>query len=855
MQVIKLYPEVPKLAVELARPVDIDHSCRLCPMHRHFNKTICMSADGEPGGLLVVSDYPGSAEDGAGRPFVGDSGKIVRGLVSEFWQGPVVYDNAVKCRPNDEKGMHESAPSACRGYLAAILQETKPKRILALGSRALEGLLGRKLQPMKVRKGYAWTSTGVPIFFSFNAVNALHNRHLRKAFREDMQWALTGSPKFGPMWHASAQVVETEADALVAEKELMASEWFSIDCETAGHQFQAFQMVTTALFPAFKDHGFVWSPEAMRLPGPRAALKRLVESKRGKTGNNLKFDLTSAVLDLGAKPRALRGDNRLLRKVMQADGDGSLDVMAEMVGMGGHKEEAQRALDLACAQVRKIGNDKVSKQIALFTREMGFLLPEVYDTIRPKEEEPKAFAYGMLPRDVLLRYVCRDALTSRMLQEWGEDELENDAKPIQRAWHTIVRPAAEAVRQVEEWGIFVDRQAISGFQMYLKQRQDELLAKMAPWGLIDPGNPTACIEVLFNKLKLPVLRRTEKKQTPATDGDTMELLAARTKHPLPNLITEFKSYQKLQSNYAVGMERFITRDSRIHPDLLLDGAESGRLSCQNPNLQNIPRDADSAEGKMARDCFTASPGCKLLSADYSQLELRIAAALSGDPEMRKIFEDNLDFHQRTAEFIAPIVWKIKPEEVKKMHRSAAKAFNFGILYGMGDDGIAARAGCTVDEAAKIRQAVLGKFAKLAEFTDSCLRYAKNYGYCWTWWDGERARRRPLWDIADRDSLRRSVAEHSSWNTPIQGTGSDFCLMSLTAVVQWIHDDAVPAKLVLPVHDSLLLDVREDCLDEVAFHVHRIMTQWPSNGVPIGVDMDVGDAWGSMKKYDTSKLAA
>jgi len=868
VETIRLFKDVPKQAAELAYPMDIDHGCRRCALHKHNNHTTCMNADGEPGGLLVISDWPGQAEDASGRPLIGETGKIVRQLIAEMWDGPVVYDNAVKCYPrfDDEskgsKEANEKAVSACRGYLAGVIQEAQPERILCLGGRAIEGVLGRKLQPMKTRQGYAWLSTGVPVFYTFNAVNALRNRHLRKFLREDMDFALRGTPKFGPMWHATAQVVETEADALEAERVLMQAEWFSLDAETAGHQHQAHQMLCCALFPAFKDHGFVWSPDAMRAPGPRAVLKRLFQSRKGKTGNNIKFDFTSAKLDLGAEPRGLLGDNRLMRKVMMADGDGSLEVMAEMVGMGGHKGEAQAALEVAIQQVRKIGNDRVARQINLIPRDTGFMLPEVYDSIMPNEEEPKAFAYGMLPREVLLRYVCRDALTSRMLHEWSEEELDRDAEGVQRAWHIIVKPAAEAIRRVEDWGIYVDRNAISQFEMYLKQKQEELLNKMAPWGLTDPGNPHAVGAVLFDKLKLPGGTKTPKSGQWATDEETLGRVAERTKHVLPNLVVDFKSFQKLQSNYATGMQRFITPDSRIHPDLMLDGAESGRASCKDPNLQNIPRDGDSIEGKMARDCFTASPGCKLISLDYSQLELRIAAALSGDAEMRKIFEMGGDFHHRTAEFLAPLIWKIPPEKwaamtakEQKPYRSAAKAFNFGILYGMSDKGIAARGGTTEEEAIKIRNAVLGKFFKLKEFCDSCLRYSKNHGHCWTWWDGKRARRRPLWEIGSPDGERRSVAEHSSWNTPIQGTGSDFCLMSLTAAVNWILEDAVPAKLVLPVHDSLLLDVREDCVDEVAFQVHRIMTSWNCNGVPVQVDVETGHSWGSMQKYDAAKLAA
>lgn len=872
MERLKLFNAPPRQAVETEFPQDLHRGCNRCPMHRRPGlHTPCMPADGEGGGLLVVSDYPGESEDRSGRPLIGPSGQVLRALVSELWKGPVVYDNAVKCSPGAINVYHEDAPDQCRTYLAAILRDAQPKRILALGARAMEGLLGRKLPPFSVRRGYAYLSTGVPILFSFNTVGALRNRHLRRFVREDLTWALKDQPMFGPAWGATAEVVVTLDDALEAERRLRASPWFSYDVETAGEAHDALQILAAALYPQGSQEGFVWSPEAMGSPGPREVLGRLVgDARLGKTGNNLKYDFTASTLDLGVRAVGLHGDNRLMRKLVDADADGDLETMGELVGMGGHKEEMRESLDLAIKRVQKTFKARHSTQLSLLdaSSERGFMREDVWNKMLeyPHIDEPKAFAYGLVPRETLMRYVCRDSLTSRMLQEWSEAQMANDSPAITRTWRTIVKPAAEAVRQVEEWGIAVDRHAIENFQRYLQQRKAELLVKMQQWGSFDPSNPHEVGRLLFDQLKLPGGTRTAKSGQWATDAETLERVAASTRHLLPNLIVESKTYDKMMSNYALGMQRYIRADGRIHPHLLLDGTRSGRLSCQSPNLQNIPRDGDSAEGKMARDCFVASKDHLLVSLDYSQLELRIAAALSGDEEMLKIFHEGGDFHQRTAEFIAPIVWRIDPKSLPdastpagakawKKYRSAAKAFNFGILYGMSDEGIAARAGCSVQEAARIREAVLGKFAKLAAWIQKVLRYAKQHGICWTWWDGQNARRRPLWEIDDPDGLRRATAEHSSWNTPIQGTGSDFCLMSLTGVVNWIHEDAVPAKLVLPVHDSLLLDTHQDAVEEVIHQAHRIMTSWNANGVPISVDVETGHSWGSLQRYDTSRLAA
>jgi DNA polymerase-1 len=224
--------------------------------------------------------------------------------------------------------------------------------------------------------------------------------------------------------------------------------------------------------------------------------------------------------------------------------------------------------------------------------------------------------------------------------------------------------------------------------------------------------------------------------------------------------------------------------------------------------------------------------------------------LSGDALMKDIFVRGEDYHMRTAQMVSPQAWGIPPAQVTEAHRSAAKAINFGILYGMSDEGLAETIGCDTDQAVRIKGAIFGKFTKLAAWIKAQLEYARRNGCTWTWWDGEKARRRQLWQIADQDGERRSRAEHGSWNSSIQGTAADYCTASLASVAQWILDECIPAKLILAVHDSLILEVEHDCLDEVAKKVRSIMIGWPTlHHVPLDVDMKIGPSWGSLLKYE------
>jgi DNA polymerase-1 len=215
--------------------------------------------------------------------------------------------------------------------------------------------------------------------------------------------------------------------------------------------------------------------------------------------------------------------------------------------------------------------------------------------------------------------------------------------------------------------------------------------------------------------------------------------------------------------------------------------------------------------------------------------------------MTQIFVDGLDYHQRTAEMVSLQAWGVHPSAVTSAHRKAAKIINFRTLYGGGDAANAKEIGCTTAEAARVREAIFGKFTKLASFIQACRNRALKTGFAWTWWNGEDFRRRSLYRVADPDDEMRTVHEHASWNTPIQGTASDFCLASLVEIVNWIKDDCVPARVVMTVHDSIVLEVDEGAVREVYEQVRRIMQSWPANGVPLVADMEIGRSWGSMEE--------
>lgn len=871
MRRVQLYPEPPKLAVELERPSPaLTSDCRDCTLGARA-RSVCIRAEGKPGDIFIVSDYPGSQEDSSGRPFQGETGYFLRRLIKDYCADrPVVLDNAIKCAAAG--GDTEAAVAACRKHLALVFQQAQPKRILAMGRHAILGVTGRSLPPFHVRRGYAWTSTGVPVFFFMNPVNALRNRFVRNWFEADFKWAVNATPPIPPMFNAVTNMVETSEDAELACAELRKSPWFAFDCEWAGTPFSAYQTVDLSIFAKDSTEGWTWDIDALRSNAVKAPLAKLMlDASVKKVGQWIQRDTLAVLMELGVEVRGIHSDVRLRRKLLTDDADANLELMAELVGMGGHKEEMQDEQEKARLVVRRYGKENISAQAALFPRDSNGLRGDVIASIRP-ECEADQFSYGFLPPLIRARYCGRDALATANLETVLSQRFTEEPPAITKMWNAVVRPAADAIRHVEAWGVKIDQTAIDNFAKYLLGLKAEVEARINQHaraaGMKREFRDSSQYvgELLFKRLKLPPAHMTKSGKEPSTDEEALEKIKHR--HPAVLDIVEYRRLAKLDGTYATGMKKHIRGDGRIHPSILLDGTRTGRPSCQSPNCQNIPRDKDSAEGKMARDVFVASDGWSLLEFDYNQLELRVAAMLSRDPAMLQIFREGGDFHRRTAEFIAPIVWGIKECKnalcgkpfhpwcgVEDKHRTGAKTFNFGVIYGMSIGGIAERAHCSVAEAQKIQDAILGKFKLLATWIEESLRYAKKHGECWTWWDGENARRRSLWQIADDDGLARSVAEHSSWNTKVQGTGSEYLVASLVETVNWVRDDAVPARVCLPVHDSLLLEVRDDAIDETAYQVHRIMTSHRADGVAITADIKIGNAWGSMKKFDMKRIAA
>jgi len=849
-----LYPQRVRLPIDDEEPRALCAACDRCK--RSIGACApCMAVDGSPGGVLLVSDYPGSVEDRAGRPMVSESGRMLRTLVKQNWSGPTAYTNALRCAaPGGTITKRQVA--TCRGYLAQDIHEAQPQRILALGSHAIYAVTGHGLAPFSVRGGYAWTAAGVPVFLLMNPTTAMRNRFVMEWFRREVSFALRCKLdvlRYNSDAHKEKFTIVDSVDVARRARALaVASGVTSFDCETSGRFFEdgsletepAFRVLCVALWPGDCGETFVWDDEALVDEECLAELRGiLADPTIKKIGQNAKYD-EHALSHYGIKVRGSCHDTRLVRKILDPEATADLATMQFLVGLGGGKDEIKDAM----AAVQKRARLAI-KAAAKASTEAPLAVRLLSGLDAPLER----YAMQAVNPTLLARYCARDAFTTGRLAKMQEVQLEDEPEHLRDVIAESV-PLYRAVADMERWGIAVDRQAVEAFQsiLMLEQQQAEaaLTTAAASHGMTDfnPASTKQVSDLLFNRLRLPV-RGTTAKGAASTNQASLELISK--KHPLVAQLLRWREVTKLRGTYADPLPSYIRSDGRVHASFLLDGSRTGRMSCKEPNLANVPR-AETPLGKMARDCYVASPGCVLVQFDMSQIELRVAAIESGDAEMRAIFVSGEDYHLRTAEMISKRVWNIEPSDVTKRERTIAKTVNFASLYGIGSRALAHQLGVTIDESEKVMRAILGKFPRLAKYRDEQLSFARRHGYVNICWNGKPFRRRPMWRVADADDATRGVAERGTLNTPVQGMAAEYCLRSLVECVRWIKADAVPAKLVLTVYDSLMFDVREDALNEVLATVPEIMTNWPTGDppVPLVVDAEVGPSWGSLEKVET-----
>jgi DNA polymerase-1 len=537
-------------------------------------------------------------------------------------------------------------------------------------------------------------------------------------------------------------------------------------------------------------HRYAGVPEQLPLEGVLARLKPWFESAQArKVGQNLKYD-QHVFANHGIALAGVAHDTMLQSYVLESHRQHDMDSLA------------WRYLDvktIAYADVTGKGATQIGfEQVAL---------------------------------DRATEYSAEDADITLQLHDVLHPKVAADSK-LDFVYSRIEMPTREVLFRMEREGVLLDGALLAAQSRELGERilALEKEAHQAAGQPFNLGSPKQLGEILFERMKLPVVKKTATGQ-PSTDEDVLQQLAAD--YPLPKLLLEHRGLTKLKSTYTDKLPLMVNpRTGRVHTNFGQATAVTGRLASTEPNLQNIP--VRTTEGRRIREAFIAPPGHVLVSADYSQIELRIMAHLSGDASLLDAFAKGADIHRATAAEIFSVgIAEVTPEQ-----RRYIKAVNFGLIYGMSAFGLAAQLGIERGAAQQFIDKYFARYPGVAAYMQRTRELAHAQGFV------ETVFGRRLWlpDINAGGGPRRQAAERAAINAPMQGTAADLIKLAMIAVQQWLDSTQLDTKLVLQVHDELVLEVPDAELDRIKVELPQLMGGVAKLDVPLVVDVGTGPNW-------------
>jgi DNA polymerase-1 len=456
-----------------------------------------------------------------------------------------------------------------------------------------------------------------------------------------------------------------------------------------------------------------------------------------------------------------------------------------------------------------------------------------YETIKYEAvagKGAKQISFSQVDLDTACRYAAEDADVTLRLHHALWPLLEGEPTLL-KVYEEIEIPLVPVLAGMEQRGVLIDVNELRMQSQQLGKRMHELQqeAFKSAGRDFNLDSPKQLQAILFDELGLPAKLKTPTGQ-PSTNEEALDAIA--DDHPLPRLILEYRGLAKLRSTYTEKLAEIVNpRTGRVHTSYHQGAVATGRISSNDPNLQNIP--VRTEEGRRIRQAFIAPQGCKVMAADYSQIELRIMAHLSGDEGLVRAFQEGGDIHRATA----AEVFGLAPEDVTSNQRRAAKAINFGLMYGMSAFGLARQLGVDRGEASDYMARYFARYPGVHAFMEATRERAHRDGYVQTLF----GRRLYLDNLTARNQALRAGAERAAVNAPMQGTAADIIKRAMISVADWLKDRD-DAHMLMQVHDELVFEVRADAVDPVREEVRARMSGAATLSVPLIVDVGVGDNW-------------
>ncbi|MDA1030151.1 MAG: DNA polymerase I [Proteobacteria bacterium] len=630
------------------------------------------------------------------------------------------------------------------------------------------------------------------LFEKLNFKTWLAELHQEKT--EDIETAASNSEKNIPLDYQLITSLEKLEDWI---KKISIAELTAIDTETTGLDSMQAKLVGISLATKAGQAGYIPvghdypdCPEQLDMNLVLEKLKPWLEDpKQQKVGQNLKFDL-HIFKNHGIRIRGVAHDTLLQSYVLESHRKHDMDSLA------------QRHLGLKTTSYDEITGKGINR-----------------------------ISFSKVDLNVARDYAAEDADITLRLHGYMWPLLEREPK-LAYIYRDIELPAMEILFEIERFGVLVDAASLDKQTIDLSERI-QVIEKEAfeeAGSNFNLSSPKQLQEILFNQKQLPILKKTPGGK-PSTNEEVLQQLALD--HPLPALILNHRTLSKLKTTYTEKLPRMLDENTgRIHTNYAQAVANTGRLASNEPNLQNIP--IRTEEGRRVREAFIAPTGSVIVSADYSQIELRIMAHLSEDESLIKAFKNGEDVHRQTASEL----FNVTPIEVSTEQRRYAKVINFGLIYGMSAFGLAKQLGVERSAAQQYIDRYFSRYPGVAKYMDRSKSQAKELGYVETVF----GRRLTLPEIHASNHQLRQAAERAAINAPMQGTAADLIKIAMINVDRWLRNDGLKTNIIMQVHDELILETPEEELELILAQVPQRMAAIAKLSVPLVADIGFGDNW-------------
>lgn len=784
--------------------------CELCPLHRAAQFVCLMGRGRIPAKVMIVGEAPGHREDDVGKPFQGKSGKLLDELLEsiDMTRDEVYITNAVRCRPPENRTPDAKEIKACSVYMKKELEEVEPDYILTLGATALKALMG-KAKITEVRgQVFEMKNSKAKLMPTYHPAAALRDPKRLNPLKDDFKkfWQLINNkqPKLPKI---NLQVVKNRSDFHDLMDSLENCPDPELDIETNGLDRFAEGFRVHCLGIGLEDIKWILPLEIEEswvfgdFEQQKTALKKIeaLSQRRNWTGHNGKFDNGVLWHVYGVRFR-LADDTQLAHHLLNE-------------------------------------NDHHALKYLTRTELNG---PD-YDLPADKKINPQT----QEDRDNLFLYCGYDLHFTRQLKTKFRKKLKEDTA-LETLYDKLVIPMARAYERIERNGVYIDPKRFDEVQDEVHKQVRMALRRLNRHAgrEINWNSPDQVRKVLFEDLGLDSINKTAKGKDSTGEAT---LLRMRGQHPIVEALLDYRGSRQLETHFIEGWKERMRNGSWLYPKFKIHGTVTGRPSCEDPNLQQTPRN------KLIRSMVSAPPGWVFFELDYSQIELRLAAMAAHERNMLRIFQTGGDIHLHTASE----AMGVDPSEVTDEQRKSAKAINFGFIYGMWWRKFKDYAFdkyelvLTDREAENFRERFFELYPDLPDWHDRQKRVVKSLGQVRTL----TGRIRHLPEVFSEDKKLRQEAERQAINSPIQGFAAELTLMAVVDICREYSDDEV--QLCGTVHDATLGRIREDMVDELP-KIAKMMER-PTLLDYLGIELDVPiivegklGNWGVGKKIERIK---